>query len=370
MLASIVALTALASAPVEFAPQVESAPPAGSTAPSEPTAPMLEQPLAVDWRASEGCPTRGELLERLHRLHPELPAPQTIADDPNAGLRVSGTIEASEVDTRMTWTASLRFEGPRGVDERSFAGADCSALTDAAALVIAVALDPVLTSQRITIIEGRSPPVDQALADQPPRERPKAAAPSEAQPPVPPRVRSSRADNLVPARETSELRGSVGLLAGGGFGPIRAGFANVGGELSVFGPWWRASLLGLWQAPRTLAHALGEVRYDGFIVGARGCGVPSLDALEFPVCAGIEAGIIRGRGTGATPEPREASVPAVALSLGAGLRWVLRDRVAIGLRLEIPISLVRGGFSIDDAVVQELTPVGVRGLAGVELRFP
>ena len=64
-----------------------------------------------------------------------------------------------------------------------------------------------------------------------------------------------------------------------------------------------------------------------------------------------------------------ATQPLVQLELGAGLAWAPLERLAIGVELEALGQLVAGGFATNGSAVVANIPVGVRGLASVELRL-
>jgi hypothetical protein len=104
----------------------------------------------------------------------------------------------------------------------------------------------------------------------------------------------------------------------------------------------------------------------------RACVVPPLarDRIELPICAGMEAGVVRGRGPNTSPNARTAAQPWAAVELGPALLWVPTKRVALGIEVDFVTGLLRGGFTIGDEIAQSLAPVGVRALARVEVRFP
>jgi hypothetical protein len=318
--------------------------------------------LGLEWHAPERCPQREAIAARVHALLPGL-------GDRWPPVQVHGRIDlASE-----GWTVNLRFESERGVDERRFSGPDCATLGDAAALVIAVSLDPVdvaltLAADEVDSAWARAPEPEpklepEPLADPPPNDEPQSP------PPLHVTVRDAPPPNSDPA--PIDARFLLAAVSGGGYGPLRLAHAAAGIELGAFGPWWRATVRGLWLPPRIQGLGHGNAgRFDGFALAARGCAVPWRRRVEFPICAGLEAGALRGRGVGSTPAPREGALPWVAVVLGPSLRWGLRERLAIGLDLELLASVVRGGFTIDEALVQSITPAGVRALATVELRLP
>ncbi|EDM76534.1 hypothetical protein PPSIR1_23304 [Plesiocystis pacifica SIR-1] len=342
--------------------------------------------LALDWSSAAECPGREVVVEGLQAMMPALLVPPAVAEALPEQLRVTGALEALPDGG---YEVQLAFARGDDRDARSFQGPDCGSLTRAATLVIAVALDPVETAEHVGPLDAREDPPAPAPVQKPklvpepepalaPEPKPALELPVEPttleparEPPPRERRRPPRSGD---ARGPSPLGGSVGVRIGGGLGPVDAATTQLGLDLALASGRWRVDLLGLWMPPRELAASVGpsdnRVRFDSFLVGAHGCGVPSWRTLEFPLCAGVEAGATRGVGVDPTPDPREAALPWVTLTPGAGLRWVASPRVAVGFDLAAPISLVRGGFRINELVVQRLAPVGARGLVAVDVRFP
>jgi hypothetical protein len=305
-----------------------------------------EPPVSLSWEAPSECMDREQALVRLRELFPELP--DEVPDEQGV---VAVTVEITDT------TAQVRFVGPRGEDERTLEGQSCELLAKAVVMVIAVAVE----AEVVTLVE--------APADKP--EEPEEEAPDE-QP-----DESLEASFEQPRDEPprQHARGHVGVLGGGGWGPIDAGMGAVVLELGAHGRRWRASARGVWIPPRTLALAddptfIGS--YDGGFGGARACfATPFAQGqLELPICAGIEAGVLRGRGVGSTPSPDTATQPWAAVGLGPGVRYVANRWIALSLEVDLVAALLRGGFTIGGVVAQTQAPIGVRALAGVEVRFP
>lgn len=314
-----------------------------------------EAPVSLSWQVPRTCMAREQALARLHELIPALPEslPET-----------RGTLEITVEITDVT--AKVRFVSPRGIDERTIDGRSCESLAEAAVLVIAVAVE--------------APEVDDHDADPP---SPDEVDESDDSQPIEPQSEPEQAQleqtpslPIDPPKPLSRprVRGHVGVFGGGGVGPLDTGMGTLGLELGVHGPWWRASARGLWIPPRrTLADDPTRIgRYDGGLAGVRACVVPPIVRvrLESPICAGFEAGLLRGRGIDTTPNPTTATQPWAAVELGPGLLYVPKRWVAVGLELDLVVALLRGGFTAGDAVTQSLAPVGVRALARVEFRFP
>jgi hypothetical protein len=323
-------------------------------------------PVSLSWAVPGTCMAREQALARLHELIPALPESL-----PETRGTLAITVEIVDV------TAKIRFVGPRGIDERTIEGPSCESLAEAAVLVIAVAVEapdpavdeasPVSPSE-VDEADDRQPIEPQSEPQSEPEPAQREPAPS--LPVDPPKSLSPK--SLSPARQ--RVRGHVGMFGGGGVGPLDTGMGTLGLELGLQGHWWRASARGLWIPPRrTLADDPTRIgRYDGGLGGARACVVPTFVRvrLESPICAGIEAGLLRGRGIDTTPNPTTATRAWAAVELGPSLLYVPKRWVALGLELDLVVALLRGGFTASDAVTQSLAPVGVRALARVEFRFP
>lgn len=301
-------------------------------------------PVSLSWRAPSECMDREQALVRLRELVPELPD-----EVPGEGGAVAVTVELTDT------TANVRFDGPRGIDERSLDGESCDRLAEAVVMVIAVGIE---ADAEVPIEEPQEPETPEEPQEQP--ESPLAASFDE-----PPDERPVE----------RRVRGHASVLGGGGFGPLDTGMAAMVLELGVHGRRWRASARGVWIPPRTIALADDPTlvgRYDGGFGGARACFVAPFvqGRLELPICAGIEAGVLRGQGVRTTPSPDSATQPWAAVGLGPGVRYIPNRWVALGLEVDVVAALLRGGFEIGGLVAQNQAPVGVRALAGVEVRFP
>ena len=331
---------------------------------------LSAEPLALSWRAPAECSARAGALEQLHTLLPSLPAelPESSADPQT--LRIEVQIEARA----GVYQAELSFLGPLGEDRRVIESERCELLVSGALLVIAVTVDPVLVATELLPPEPAQPvAVQEPRSVEEPEPKPEFSWMGELEA-VPP---AEQLAPVLPAPSRPSVAPRLGfhaaLLGGGGYGPLRAGSAALSLDLGLHGPSWRGSLRALWSAPATMEIAdVGAMRSQAWILGARACGVPSLGLarLELPLCGGLEAGAMRARGVGDTPNPRTATTPWLALSAGLGLRYAPLSRLALALDLDLLAPLLRGGFTIGDVLVQRYTPAGVRALAGLELRLP
>jgi hypothetical protein len=290
------------------------------------------EPVSLSWQAPSECMDREQAIVRLRELSPDLHE-QLPQDNGQIAVAVEVT------DT----TARLRFVSPRGVDERTIEAANCEALAEAVLLVVAVAVE----AAQAEVLEPEPEPEETEPEPEPEPEFELEPAP--------------------PPKPEPRVHGHLGVLGGGGYGPIDAGMGTVALELGVHGRWWRASVRGLFVPPRVTTG-----RYDAGFGGLRACVVPPLarGRIELPVCAGIEAGVVRGRGLDTSPNPRTATLPWAAADLGPALLWVPNRLVALGVEVDLVVALLRGGFTVGGEIAQSFPPVGARALAHVEVRFP
>lgn len=305
----------------------------------------VPEPIELEWQAPTSCPSEAQVLERL------------LAESPliaSTTLRVRATIEIRDAEFVVT----LALTNSDGESERSFISNDCAMLTDAIVLAVGVALE-----ESAVIFANEQP-------------EPEPEPESEPEPePEPDIVKTLRLEfQLEPEPEPEPRRPRVGLRAfgGGGYSPTRAGYGNVGGALALLGDRWRWELGGSWSTPRVVRAEPGiRTRLDAWALATRGCFVPiAANVIEFPLCAGIEAGQVRGRGLDPLPVTRRASIAWVAPTLAQGLWWAPIERLAIGIELELLVPLTRGRFTVGDVEVDRIAAVGLRGLAGIEVRLP
>lgn len=319
--------------------------------------PLPDDVIAVglQWEGPVECPGGEPLRERLAELLPEL----TIGEAGAIGVRVGVSAVAE------AWAVVIEVDSELGVDRREFVAESCGVAIDASALVIAVALDPIAVALQIEQLRV-------AALEPEPEPEPEPEREPEPEPEPEPRYELSSDPPPDPPRDSNrQLRAGLALLGGGGYGPLQAGSGVLVGGVSLLGRAWRAQLRGAWLPP--IIHDVGDDRsisVDGWLLGGRGCGVPKRNTLEFPLCVGIEAGRVRGSALDPIANSTTASQPWVAAELGPGLHWAVRPRLALGLEVAAVVPFVTAGFALDEQRVLGFSPVGVRALAGLELRLP
>jgi hypothetical protein len=254
--------------------------------------------------------------------------------------------------------------------ERVIPNRDCEVLADAAALLIAVSLDPRAAERAA------------ALRDEPVREPEVVPVPVPVPMPVPEpqgtvkaRVRRCGAGISSLRRKPPDLRPCVTLQAGGAL--------QVGLLPGIVGPGVEGSIALAW--PRVLVEAGGAhwfrrpVRLDAdptrggdlwLTVGSlRACARLRVPNFEFPLCAGAELGALQGVGVGVA-EPHRDSLLWIAGLAGASAAWVPVRRFAmtLGAELVVPASSYR--FQVAGlGTVYEVNAVGGRFRLALAVRL-
>jgi hypothetical protein len=178
----------------------------------------------------------------------------------------------------------------------------------------------------------------------------------------------------TPASAPRVIDGAVRVELGGQF--LRAlpgATATFGGALALRTRRARVELRGRWATPRrTFAreHPDAGVQVDLWTLGASGCYAPRWRRLEFPICAGLEFGAMRGRGFGVT-QPRSARMLYVAVPVDANLVWAPIPRVGLLVGAGASPAVVRPSYGLEAAgPLFRAGPVALRVVVGVEVRFP
>ncbi|HEY8377150.1 MAG TPA: hypothetical protein VIK91_11705, partial [Nannocystis sp.] len=104
--------------------------------------------------------------------------------------------------------------------------------------------------------------------------------------------------------------------------------------------------------------------------GLRACAHPGRGRLELPLCAGVEAGVLTGKGIGALIGARRVTSAWAAASLGPGALVRLTPRVAFTLGLDLLIILAYPRLQIPGrGTVCCAARLGALATAGLELRL-
>jgi hypothetical protein len=346
---------------------------------------LAAAPAGVEatWKSDGTCPQ-----EQFQRSLDDYLAGVVAREPLRAAVRVRQAAPG-----RWTLTLTLSRAGDTSVRARRLAGSSCASVSEAAAFVTAVAVDPTVIERapagpgapvtadpqpRPEIVDPEPPapaiipPVPEAPASAPP---PAPASDPVEQPPAAPELAPA-----APAREPAPVarprprpRGFV-RLAGGfeAFGAPQVG-AQVQLAAGLSGRTWRVELRGMYRAPTRVdpwPDLPAFARIGLWTVGAHGCAVLRPGPLEVPLCGGLEAGQTPGVGRG-FPGARPDRLPWVAAVFGPALAWAPRPRFAVWLGLEAALPITRSAFHISGlGLAHETGPVSLRGALGFELRFP
>jgi len=347
--------------------------PEGPDGAEGPSVPELVSPaaeaVALTWEAPEGCPDVDAVRQALVGYLGTGPSAEA-----GAAVRAEARVSRSGGEYRLV----LRTETASGTSVRETTATDCTVIVDATAVIVAIAVDPATVLARGDVAPKLAVP-DEVEPSEP---EPDEAAPSEveSEPGAPgdpgepaPFVEPTPVPVPAPAPAP---RVRFGVRVGGGvdFGvlPKLAGGLRLAGV--VLGRAWRAELRGDFWFPRTaiVAEGIGG-RVSVWSVGARGCGVPRVErvGLEFPLCAGLESGAMRGEPVGArVTSPTPGQRLWLAADGSAGVAWAPRRFIAFVVQAELVVPLLRTGFRVGEREVHVTSPAAVRGLVGVEVRFP
>lgn len=334
------------------------------------TAPEVPAPPGeprLEWIAPPQCPDAASGAEHLERFlggH-KLPAPARV----------------ELVASAAGYVAKVTVDGAT----RTLHAEDCETLARAAALVVAVSLDPVATAA--TVLRER----DVGAVEEPggsgagsrgassdtstaPESDDTELGPTQ-EPARRQRTISTRADMPSRAEPGDTPSGSAHWLgASGGIalaivpsltGAVRLGYAYQRGPL-------RVQAEATYATPRAITYpaepAVGG-RFQSVVVGVRACFAPAAGRLAVPLCGGLEGGAIFGRGIG-IPNARNPVGAWIGGLAGAAAVVRVHPRVALLAGADLLVGLRRPAFHVGAReTLFRASPVGLRALAGLELRL-
>lgn len=318
---------------------------------------------SIEWSAPPGCPTRADVLGRAARLmgRPAL-------DERPAEVSIRGYVHMEPTGFAL----AMEIESPTGVTRKRVSAEGCAVLGSVAALMMAVALDPVATTMMLPVDDSTPlrepiPPIPSSEPEPPPAPTRAPVRRSSRRAPSPPNAGPAPA-RREPAFVEGMLRASGGV--GRGLVPTIDGMLSLGGGVRT--RWLRAELVAF--------HVLSQVaRYPdrrtvGANVAAWGGSVragPAFEvgAFEVSTRAGVSAAALVATGFGVL-DPRGNTSAWIALCFVPGLRWRPGPRWALGADFEGEVALRRPAFSLDALpTLYRTSPVSVRGAIVVELRL-
>ena len=307
--------------------------------------------MPVEWDAPAGCPDAAQLRERI--------AAQSDVPPDDVQLEVVGSIRAAEGGG---FVLEVETYGPDTVDRREMEGDSCEALTDAAALIVALRLTAAAEVVVPDAPETAEPPAPiettTALAE------PRAPAPT-------PVTTAPIAQPLT--RERSRVNGFVGGAGGVALGVLPSVGGAVRVEGGIEGRHYRVGLTvrstPVRRAePSDLLNVRG--RLDMINAGVLGCGVPLAGPVAFPICGRVLAGGVRATGDRGVDEAQPRWSAWVGGAVSAAASWRLLRSLALFVEAEAVFGFVRPGFTVGmfSRTLYRLRIPGFRAWAGIEWR--
>jgi hypothetical protein len=286
---------------------------------------------------------------------------------------------------------------PTGTYRRHLEHADCASLTEASALVMALAIDPERV-QRLEKMPAPTSPEQTADTAVPPEPAPESSAepapeaPAKSPAPPPPSTNSlpvapvpapaPGTPDRAPRSDASEApsarpgwmlsAAAIGLAA---FGIVPSGGSGVGIEAGAErGPYRFSVGLRHWFAATEPVPGFtgASVRVDATNIGVRACVAPAEGRWSLGVCAGPDFGQMSGEGDGVDlPRPRQ-DVWSAALA-GLTARYEVGSWALLVAGAEGGVNLKRPEFGVvvdgTDRRVYQPPAWSGRGFVGVGGQF-
>ncbi len=337
------------------------------------TAEPGDRPYQLTWEAPSECPA-SEAVERAVDQALDI----TVRSDQRFVIDTRVRVRQTDNGKLAMWLV-MELDGTRG--ERRLEADTCDELVNAAAQIIAIAVDVQARNASRASDTSPPPPGDESavVPTSPPPPVPEPVAPPVAQPgPPAPSADGPPAAPSVPAPSTSpapKVRLGARATAGAGFSVLPGPTFVAEVALGLSGRHFRGEAAGSYFAPREIEtdatpRARGEFQLGTAML--RGCGVPPpVGPVAFPLCASVEVGAMRGKGVGTAIDEKVAHALFMAVRLGPAVAWSMTPRVGLWLAGEVMIPFLRPRPSFFTARQTDLfvvPDVGAIVSLGVEFR--
>jgi hypothetical protein len=315
--------------------------------PAEPSRDAQEDFLS--WHAPAGCSTATAIRERVTDL----------LGEPELDLRHVRRVEGRVSQTRDGWALHLTLVDAFGKRERQLASPHCADLAEAAAVAISLAFEAARARERSEEAEP-SAPVERTPAAPPSVEPPAASAAPDSSfvaPPAAPRASTAPepwfgAELWLDGHALPSAAAGASLVAALRLQDLRLG---------AFAGW----LPGVEQS----VGPGQSVRFSLLLGGVRACYTLGHGVIDTALCAGFEAGRLSARGAGLL-SARSASDLWLAPQLGLELASALSSQLALQLRADAIVPLLRQGYAINETDdVHHVASLGVRAAFGLLVGF-
>lgn len=305
------------------------------------------------WDAPAVCPEQAVVEQWIDRLMLE-----GAEDVPNWQGRVEPSGDGGFV-------LSLTVSG----HSRTVADPDCGKLAVAAALVVAVAADPVAVADVIDA-QLREPEPAPRLVESPETPDPVEVAPSPvvdaARPEPPPTAPRDPATGLSAVVVSGAVGAELAVLPRPGFA------ASVGG--GILWSWLRLELVGVVSVPRNIEAREADFGARAAVAGGqvRGCWVVRAKPVAVPLCLAGEVGAVWARGFGPGIEAQAKAQPWAAAVPSLGVTGWLSEHVGLEARVSVPVGLYKPAVHLAgvETHVFRAGSAGARLWVGPVLRFP
>jgi hypothetical protein len=304
--------------------------------------------VAIRWSAPDDCPDDASAIRQI-----EDHLGEALSASGEQTMSVSVVVQGAPASS---YSAKLRFRGAQGVQERFLDHPSCDKLTEAAALLVALAIDPERVHERQR--PSPAPPAEAAPAAR--AEPPNLAAASRDLPPLarraalPPRdaspANSSRAQRY---RFAAALTGMTGAGALPQWGP------GIGAEFGVRRSLLRLAVVARYWTPRSDtidAAPASSVALSLVSLGFRACAVPFHQSWTLNGCAAIDWGDMLGAGEGVS----DARTRHALFSAAGGSISVAYSRLRLapygGFELFANLNRPRFGVSVDGEARETFRP--------------
>jgi len=305
--------------------------------------PIPRPPYELQWSAPTSCPSPGEVNAKIATL---------LEGSHGPGVFVSAEAEVDALDNGFSLELSVSTRSGRRA--RTIQSTGCDELASATALLVAIAVDPDLS----IVARGSS---------NEPKPKPKPQPEPQPRPQVVPETALSSASD--PPR--SDLQGRVLVEGGLSLGVLPAVAPTIRGVGGLRWPAWSLQVGVLHRFRSLVRGARGGAAELWTVSGElRGCRVPSLQGVWFPLCVGTEFGVIAGRGLEIS-NPTRGRAPLIALHARGGIVAALGEHMGISIAGALVIPVIRAGFEIEG--LGELYRVGAIAFDGgvaLNLFFP
>lgn len=336
-----------------------------SFGPATVPAPPSGHPIEIGWEVSAGCPDAEWARTEIERLVGN-------ALDTTRATQLSFDVEIATSDS-SEFEATILTTTEGGRRSRTLTHTECQPLSEAAALIIAMAIDPAAIDAADPRTLGNV--ATARTVDVAPQPGPKAKNKPEPEPlpeparesvPVPERPRPARAGRFADrwAGPRIAFEAGFGRLPGLDLG-------GSGGVALGLGPLRLQALAGTW-APRTVAVGNdGDTRYWAWSVGLRaGWAFEVSPRVEIPLLVGVDLGQVRARGRG-LQRPATASPPLGHAHLVPSVVVWVHPSVALLAEIDAAVPWARPRFEVSGhGTVFRAPLMGVHGGIGVVARFP